>query len=430
MKIVHCSTSVGYSSANYRIHKALLEQNIESDILVLKKNDNNLERVYEIGEYGIRYRIYERLSYYLNICEFLIFDKIIKLQKGMPFTSGIIGIDVSKIPLIQEADVIHLHCVNGAYLSLGAIKKLFGMKKSIVITLHDSWFVTGGCHVLNGCSKYITGCCNCSELDCRIDVAKILHRSKVKLFEKYNGILTAPSNWTRDNAQNSKVAQRIPCFVIGNTLDYNKFNIMTWEMIQNEIENIQEKGKIRILFGALNSTKTPYKGFSYLVDLLKRLKENNPSVAEKIELNIFGAAEENIEALHEYECHFWGYVSDERKLAAIYNLCDVYIVPSLEDSFNQTVLESCACGTPVVSFRTGGICDIIEHKITGYLAEYKSVEDLEKGLLWIIENNVDNQLGKKARKKVIEKFSQDMIAKKFIEVYANKHDRENVNGIV
>ena len=418
MKIVHCSTYVGHSSANYRIHKALLKQGIDSKILVLK-NDNLLEEVYEIGKYGIKYKTYGNVAYYLNIIEFLTFDKILKLQKGMPFTSGWLGIDICKIPIIKEADIIHLHCVNGAYLSLLAIKRLFNLGKPIVITLHDSWFLTGGCHVLNGCSQYMTGCCECSELVYGFDVVKKLYQNKMNIFSIFKGALTAPSQWTLENARISKITQNIPCYVIGNTLDFNTFDIMSRGMIEKELGCIQENSKTKILFGAQNSTSTPYKGFSYLIQLLEKLKENDPLITERMELHIFGSEEKKVDIFRGYECHFWGYVDDERKLAAIYNLCDVYIVPSLEDSFNQTVLESCACGTPVVSFKTGGINDIIEHKVMGYLAEYKSVDDMEKGLQWVVENNISNQIGIKAREKVMDNFSQDTIAKKYIEVYSN-----------
>ena len=53
MKIVHCSTSVSHSSANYRIHRVLLEKGVNSKILVLNKNNDRLESVYQIGEYGL-----------------------------------------------------------------------------------------------------------------------------------------------------------------------------------------------------------------------------------------------------------------------------------------------------------------------------------------------------------------------------------------
>lgn len=418
MKVVHLSTSVSTSSANYRLHTILLKKGIESDILVLHDMCKNLERVHAISGYGFKYRVYKTLAYYLNIIEFLFLHKIAQVPKGMPYTSGILGIDVRKIPLVKKADIIHLHCVNSAFLSLSSLKKLFNMNKPMVITLHDSWFLTGGCHVLNGCHKFSKECHQCPQLEYWRILTTRQFQKKYKIFQKFkNGVLTAPSEWTYKNVKTSKIASYIPCYIIGNTLDYNVFDIMKDSEITEKIGIINTKRKIRLLFGALNSTVTPYKGFSYLAKALEKLKNERPILAENIELNVFGSDGTDNEIISMYECRFWGCINDERKLAAIYNLCDIYVVPSLEDSFNQTVLESCACGTPVVSFKTGGICDIIEHKVTGYLAEYKNIDDLISGILWMIDNNENNRLGKRARKRAIEKFSEDSISKKFIQIY-------------
>jgi glycosyltransferase, family 1 len=78
-----------------------------------------------------------------------------------------------------------------------------------------------------------------------------------------------------------------------------------------------------------------------------------------------------------------------------------------------------ACETPVVAFKTGGIVDIIDHKVNGYLADYRNVEDLAVGIQWVIDNNQNNYLGKQGRDKVIKCFSNDIVATKFIALCDN-----------
>ena len=116
-----------------------------------------------------------------------------------------------------------------------------------------------------------------------------------------------------------------------------------------------------------------------------------------------------------YEMRYLGYLS-EAELVKVYNASDIYVVPSLEDSFNNTVAECLACGTPVASFATGGIVDIIEHQKNGYLAEYNNPEDLAAGMQWILEHNKGNCLGIAGRKRVEEFFSNEAVVRLYQEL--------------
>ena len=71
----------------------------------------------------------------------------------------------------------------------------------------------------------------------------------------------------------------------------------------------------------------------------------------------------------------------------LYSAVDVFVTPSLADNFPNTIVESMACGTPVVGFNVGGIPDLIKHKVTGYLAEYKNANDLSAGIEWVLSKH-------------------------------------------
>lgn len=414
MKVVHCSTSVSFSSANYRMHIALLESGIQSDILTLHKSSIDMTNVHEITEYGKKYAICSKTAYFFSILEYLFLDKIAGAMQGMPFTTGIIGCNICNVPLVKDADIIHIHCVNGGFLSIHSMKKLLELNKPIVITLHDSWFLTGGCHVLNGCREFANGCENCKELKRLKYISKKIFLDKSKICSK-SILLTAPSQWTYGNAIQSKLFSKNKCYIVGNTLNFKVFSSMEEQEIFEILKIKKDRRKIKLLFGALNSTNTPYKGFSYLLEMLNEMLNKCPELSQNVELNIFGAEEHPNNIISHFQYKYWGYVSEERKLAAIYNYSDIFVVPSLEDSFNQTVLESCACGTPVVSFQTGGICDIIQHKETGYLAKYKDSKDLLQGILWMIDKK--EIIGIQAQKYVRNTFAQKNIADKFVRIY-------------
>lgn len=420
MKVVHCSTSVNSSSANTRIHKALLKQGINSWILTMYNNTDNVSNVLETTEYGIKFSMMRRFLYYVNIAECFFLDKICKLTKGMPYTWAFIGNDLYKTTMIKSADIIHIHCVNSGYLSLRQIKHIVQLEKPVVITLHDSWFLTGGCHVLAGCDDYKNGCKKCMKIEKCRNITRNRCRIKRNILKSSNVYFTAPSKWTYNNYLKSGLPEK-RCLVIGNTLDYDVFKA--------NMDKKNTDGRVNLLFGAINSTETPYKGFKYLIAMLKLLYDTLPDLADKMDLHIFGSNGSDEEILKKYNCKFEGYIENEREMARLYSMSDIYIVPSLEDSFNQTVLESCACETPVVSFRTGGISDIIVHKCTGYLAEYKDTEDLLKGVRWILRNNNNNCIGKSARNYVKQVFSEKKISSQYIGIYNSlyysRHSRES-----
>lgn len=88
--------------------------------------------------------------------------------------------------------------------------------------------------------------------------------------------------------------------------------------------------------------------------------------------------------------HSVGRLNDEYSLSLLYNAVDIFITPSLADNFPNTILEALACATPVVAFNTGGIPDLVKHKLTGYLAEYKSSKSLAQGIEWILAHLTDD----------------------------------------
>lgn len=81
-----------------------------------------------------------------------------------------------------------------------------------------------------------------------------------------------------------------------------------------------------------------------------------------------------------------GKIVDERLMAMAYSAADVFVIPSLEDNLPNTMIESLLCGTPVVGFPTGGICDVVENGKNGYLCEEISVQNLYEAIGWTLEN--------------------------------------------
>src|SRR5260370_4550150 len=87
-----------------------------------------------------------------------------------------------------------------------------------------------------------------------------------------------------------------------------------------------------------------------------------------------------------------GSLKDEYSIALVYNASDIFIAPSLADNLPYTIFEALSCGTPVVAFDTGGISDMVQHKVNGYLAKYKDVEDIVEGIKFVWNNKIQGHL--------------------------------------
>ena len=166
------------------------------------------------------------------------------------------------------------------------------------------------------------------------------------------------------------------------------------------------------------TVKDKRKGFDLLKSGLHELYNKNVSLRDKIEVIIFGSANNELSLDIPFKTNFLGRIKTNEKIALSYNCADVFVAPSIEDNLPNTVMESLSCGTPVAAFNIGGMQDMIEHKENGYLAMPLSIDDLSYGIEWILK---EIMLGKNfqltARDKVIKNFAPEIVSKKYIEVY-------------
>ena len=115
--------------------------------------------------------------------------------------------------------------------------------------------------------------------------------------------------------------------------------------------------------------------------------------------------------------HYLGQLHDDVSLRVLYSAADVMVVPSLEENLSNAIMESLACGTPVVAFDIGGNSDMIEHQKNGYLAQPLDTDDLAKGIEWLLNTPNYQQLCDNARDKVLTHFDSQIVAKRYIALY-------------
>jgi glycosyltransferase involved in cell wall biosynthesis len=411
LKVVHVSTSDnrgGAAIAAHRLHRALLKEGIDSEMLVMEKESDEKE-VLIARDNNIDKYIFSKVR--------ILFKKIIlakyKKRKNIIFSPAKFGIDITKNNVIKEADVIHLHWIVGGFLSLNSLEKIFSLDKKIVWTLHDSWAFTGGCHVRYNCEKYKKECKECPMLNSNTkkDLSNKVFNKKNKIFSKVDKLdIITPSSWLNKCVSKSLLLGKFQNHKIPNVLDENIFKTID-KKTSRDILNLEQNKKY-ICFGALNSTTTEYKGWKYLKKALYLLDDMGINSKNNIELLVFGSSYSKSVASLPFDVTFLGRLYDEHSLSLVYNAVDVFVGPSLEEAFGQTFNESIFVGTPAISFENTGTEDIIDHKVNGYLARYKDSEDLANGIIWTL-NNLENVDIKE------DSLKTDRIINEILDIYKN-----------
>ncbi|WP_198133225.1 glycosyltransferase [Roseobacter sp. AzwK-3b] len=113
------------------------------------------------------------------------------------------------------------------------------------------------------------------------------------------------------------------------------------------------------------------------------------------------------------------WIRDDARLRSAYSAADVFVAPSRMEAFGKTVAESMSCGTPVVCFNSTGPADIVSHLITGYKAKAFDIEDLARGISWVLNLSLQDKhsVRKMAREHVVEHFATNVIAAEYIALY-------------
>ncbi len=202
--------------------------------------------------------------------------------------------------------------------------------------------------------------------------------------------------------------------MIPNGLDLQKFKPIDKSKAKEDLNLPVDKNLI--LFGAMNSIKDKRKGFQYLKSAINVLSEDLD-----FEAIVFGNSGKDSQL--NIPINYMGNFPDNM-LTKLYSAADVFVAPSVQDNLPNTVMESLACGTPSVAFDIGGMSDMIEHKLTGYLAQPFDAEDLAKGITWVIEDEKRWQaLSHQARQKVEDEFTMESVAQRYAELYMKVLER-------
>tara|TARA_Y100000992_G_scaffold287998_1_gene241320 strand:+ start:70 stop:1305 length:1236 start_codon:yes stop_codon:yes gene_type:complete len=398
----------GAARASYRLHRALLENGLDSEMLVQDKKSD---------DYTVRGPITKIQKGFAKIRPTLdsipvYFFKNHKQELFSPSWFGLSGI-VKKINKIKP-DIVHLNWICGGMMTIEEIAKI---DAPIVWSLHDMWAFTSGSHY---CIKYKSYHKNTTSKKTQREsiLSRRIFKRKQKAYARKKDItIVGLSKWINECSKSSELLHSKNHVNIPNLINTNIFKPFN----KNQARELWAlpKNKKLILFGAMSATSDLRKGFKQLIDAIRNLKSS------EIEFIVFGSSKPKNKLDIGYRIHYLGNLHDDVSLITLLSAADVVVVPSLQENLSNVIMESLACGTPVAAFDIGGNSDMINHKENGYLAKPLDSNDLASGIDWIINSSEYYSLCKNARKKVLNEFSSDHVVKTYKELYTKILESSN-----
>ncbi len=335
------------------IHDMLVSDGHESYIAYGRNNAENTPDFIKIGS---------MLDTYLHVAKTRLFDK-------HGFGSRHATLNFLKQVDKLEPDIIHLHNIHGYYINIELLfKYLKQTGKPVVWTLHDCWAFTGHCshyeHVK--CDKWRSGCYKCPQIkeypsSFFADNSSVNYKKKKELFTGVPDLqIVTPSKWLAGIVSES-FFKDYPVRTI-----YNGIDLKTFCPRKSQIRGKYNLESKFIILGVAN-VWTERKGLKYFYELAESVKDDMAII-------LVGLTEKQKKQLPE---GIVGITKTENvnELAEIYSEADVFVNPTLEDSFPTTNLEAIACGTPVITFDTGGSSESVD-KNTGIVIEKTDITSI------------------------------------------------------
>lgn len=404
MRVIHLNhsdISGGAARAAYRIHHSLVDAGVDSRMWVNKAT---------AGDWTVEAPKTQLVKVLAKLREHVVspFVKTLKTGNSIIHSPAILPSQWVKRINSSNADIVHLHWVQGEMLSIADISRI---RKPIVWTLHDMWAFCGSEHYTED-YRWRDGYRgdNRPSNESGFDLNRWTWLRKRKHWQQPMQIVT-PSQWLADCARQSALMLDWPVHVVSYPIDIDRWRPIEKKLARDLLGLPQDVPLL--LFGAMGGRRDPRKGFDLLINALDQLDQQ----VLGLELVVFGQLEPESKTHYGLPIHYAGHLNDDISLRMLYSAADVFALPSRQDNLPLTCMESLSCGTPVVAFNVSGPPSMIEHKKTGYLADAFDPNDFARGIKYLIENSAECDFGKWARAYAESCFSPTSIANKYLDIY-------------
>ncbi len=412
MRILHLSSTDvagGAARATYRLHAGLKRLGHESRMLVGKKwsEDSSVDALKPPRD--LMSRIRRKLRRRKINADFARYAAT-RPANLEPFSDDRTEFGPAILNQLGTPEIINLHWVAGF---LDHESFFAGVPKNIPLVwrLADMAPTTGGCHYDEGCGKFENQCGACPQLGSREenDLSRQVWQRKYDTLRRHGKVhLAATSNWIAAQAKRSSLLRDFPITVIPNGLDTDDFAPRDKAFARATLGMPQDA---KIVLFAAESLTVKRKGFGLLLEALAGL-HNEPDLL----LLSVGSTKSKIESpVRQVNL---GRINIDRYLSLAYSAADVFVIPSIQESFGQTVSESLACGTPVVGFATGGMLDMVRPGLTGRTVPVGDTAALRGAIHELLHNpGARQEFSAHCRRIAVAEYSMEAQAAAYVRLY-------------
>jgi glycosyltransferase involved in cell wall biosynthesis len=340
----------------------------------------------------------------------------VTLRLGLNDVHCVRAFRIKHVPAFQEADVVHFHAMHGQYFSYMALPTLTA-DKATVFTLHDMWALTGHCAVNYDCERWRSGCGHCPHptvgpaLPGGRDGTALEWKLKRWVYRRSHMTLVALSTRMMEQLKQS-ILSHLPVCHIPNGVDTTAYQPLDQAMCRAAL-GIPAHKKV-LLFAAGHLTRENKGG----AVLLKALNDMPRALQKDLVLLLLGEGGDVLASATDLDVWPMGYVGGARQKNLLYAAADLFVLPTFGEGLPLVLLESMACGTPMVAFDVGGVPDLVRPGVTGYLAAPADVDDLRRGILMLLEDTAGRAaMGQRCRDIAVKEYDAAYHVQRYIELY-------------
>ncbi len=417
MKILHLShgDSIGGAAKfSLRTHSSLLDAGVESQMWVSSRKLDD-PSILVLGESHGKFLPIVRAKAAQQTDRLICTLERSGVRKHV--SPGWVGALSGKKINESNSDIVHAHWINGGLIS---IRQLGRIKKPLVWSMLDFWPVMGAEHYsdIGPNSRWVQGFDKAPRnlMDFGLDICRISAGMKRRHWSQIHAVV--PGKWMLNQVQKSALLPSLNPIVIPPALDTGMYFPVEKKHARNELGIRPEVFVIG--YGGGTSGR---KGWDVFQEIVSREFTRVPNV----EFLVFGSDFLPSELRSRYPVRQLGKIKVEEKLRLAYSSMDVLIMPSKMDTYGLIAQEAQSCGVPVICFEDTGVADVIANQISGFAVKDFSVAAMLNALDGLV-NSPDKleYMSKSARKRATDNWRYDIVSQKYIELYANILDRQNV----
>ena len=414
MKVVHLNgsdTRGGAARAAYRLHSGLRGQGCDSSMFVAHCGSGDRSVTAFKPPMDLANRLHRAFR------TELIWRDLARYRHTRPhdcdsFSDNRSAHRTALLRQLPYCEVIHLHWIAG-FVDYRSFFSGIPNHIPIIWTLHDMNPFTGGCHYDQACGRFVERCGECPQLGSNKvrDLSRRIWKQKQRMFQRIDPDrlhFVAVSNWMAAEVKRSSLLGRFQVTIIANGLDTDLFSPRNRAVARGALQ-VPENARV-VLFIA-HSALDRRKGFTLLAEALAGMGGID-------DLFLLSLGEGKPIVKGEIPHLHLGYIADDRLLSLVYSSADIFAFPSSQDNLPNSIVESMACGTPVVAYDVGGVADLVRHGETGLLAALRDVRELRSAIVELLQVPAKrDEMAANCRRIATEEYSLEVQVQRYVDLY-------------